>query len=171
MSRLEDDREDLFAEAAALIQRIELRRRTVALSEVDPVHSTLLGIRRDGALSLYLAPDDVWHFDAENRLRRAFHAASLYRAAENGRLARLDRVRTSTESILARTDLTEIEQYELLDALRGRLHTLLTQLRETELTPARHHPAEDDPQKQLGSIVPRIEAIAASPIQVAPPVR
>lgn len=171
MSRLEANREDLFAEATALVERVELRRRTDSAPDDHLYDTVLLGTRKDGSLSLYLAPDDVWHFDPENRLRRAFHATALYRAAADGRLARLERVRTATESILARTDLTDSEQLELLESLRGRLRTLLSQLRRTDLVPTRHHPTEGGLRTLIDSISARIEAIAAAPIQVAPPVR
>lgn len=171
MSRLEANREDLFAEATALVQRVELRKRTGSVRGELLDDTVLLGTRKDRSLSLYLAPEDVWHFDPENRLRRAFHATALYRSAADGRLARLERVRTATESILARTDLTDSEQLELLESLRGRLRTLLSQLHGQDLVLTRHHPMEAGPGTLIDSISARIETIAATPIQVAPPVR
>ena len=73
MARHEDDREDLMREAVALTDRVEL--------SVDGFESLItIGFRSNSAMSIFLGPDAVYHFDPEGRLRRAFVDGLLFRS-------------------------------------------------------------------------------------------
>lgn len=99
MAREQQDREDLFAEATALVRRLEL------IGGATPV---LIGFRRDGAGSVYASPDEVYHFTIQGELRRAFRAGLLYKA-ERGRLVELSRERTEAAVNLWRRELSDAE--------------------------------------------------------------
>jgi hypothetical protein len=86
MARHEQDREDLIAEARALVQRAELK-----LPEVPEV--IVLGFRASGAASLYVGGDEAWHWNDRGQLRRVFLHGVLFRA-HHGRLIGLTRQRT-----------------------------------------------------------------------------
>lgn len=73
MARQEHDREDLLAEAVALVERIELRVG-------DWPQSVTAGFRRDGSASFYLTADEVYQFNTARQLRRAFLAGRLIKA-------------------------------------------------------------------------------------------
>ena len=114
MARHEADREDLFAELAALNPRVEVR--------VDGEGGTVCAGRREstGGWSLYLTPDRVYHFDGEGRLRRAYLEGFLYRS-EGATLSRLRRERSTDETALMRTDLDADELAEFVSAMRSRV--------------------------------------------------
>lgn len=120
MARLESDREDLMAEATALVQRAEFD------VPGQPV-SVIAGYRRDGALSIYFGPDPCFHFDRQLRLRRAFVEGALYRT-QGHTLARLQRSRTGQRVQLIRHDLTEAERDAFCSQLTRRLRELETAL-------------------------------------------
>ena len=88
--RLAQDREDLLAEATALVERIELD-----VDEMD--ESIVIGFRPSGAGSIYFGPDAAYHFTSHNRLRRAYANGLLYKA-EKRRLISLDRRRPRRRS-------------------------------------------------------------------------
>lgn len=117
MARHEADREDLLAEAVALVRRAEWSLP----GQSAPV---LLGERNSGWFSIYLGQDQSWQFDADDRLRRAFVAPALYRT-QGATLARLLRDRTGPATVLQRTDLTAAE----LEAFRADLRRVLRDLR------------------------------------------
>ena len=79
MVRDERDREDLLAEATALVERISLR--------IDPQQEpVVIGFRRDGSASFYCAAEEVYHFNSAGQMRRAYVDGQLFKATA-GRLA------------------------------------------------------------------------------------
>jgi hypothetical protein len=115
--RLEVDREDLLAEATALVDRVEL----AVAGSAEPV---VIGFRAQGAASIYFGADPAYHFNSNGELRRAYCDGLLYKA-EQGRLVALDRRRTDVAVELVRQVLSEAEQaafvLRIADELR-RLH-------------------------------------------------
>src|SRR5688572_5223634 len=97
MARESQDREDLLAEATALVERVEL----AIPGEREPV---VAGFRRDGCLSLFFGADPVYQFNTSNMLRRAYVGGKLYKA-EKGHLIALDRRRESGGVYLVRQPL------------------------------------------------------------------
>ncbi len=155
MAREEHDREDLMAEATALVERVEL---TVA-GFPEPI---VIGFRRDGCASFYFGPDPAWHFNTRQELRRGYVNNALYKA-DRGRLTVLRRERTTNEVQLVSRHLTEPEHMLLVDALGESLATVKTQLASNKYRTGRQVPAGD-------SLVPRIVAWLnnlAIPISVA----
>lgn len=116
MARNEADREDLLAEATALVERIELW--------LDNEHpSVVVGFRATGAASLYFGADPAYHFNADGELRRAYLAGRLLKA-EEGRLVSLLRERVPGEVRLLRHALDAAETQSLLDDLTRQLQLL-----------------------------------------------
>lgn len=113
MARQEQEREDLLAEATALVERAELALTSTSTSRPNIV----IGFRRDGAASLFFGEDPAWHFNAAGALRRAYAEGRLYKA-ERGALVALDRRRTEREVQLIRDELTAAETAALLNRLR-----------------------------------------------------
>lgn len=116
MARQENAREDLLAEATALVERAEF----VIPIDADPV---VVGFRKNGAASLYFGQDEAYHFDSAGRLRRAYLEGRLYKA-DGGRLASLSRNRLAGETQLTRHDLTDAETADFLGRLQRRLVAL-----------------------------------------------
>lgn len=129
MARNETDREDLLAEAAALVKRAEWQVPELP----GPV---LLGERDNGWYSIYLGQDIYYQFDAENRLRRAYVAPALYRT-QGVTLARLIRDRTSDATVLRRTDLTATELEVVRADLRAILHKVRQAVQRPDVRPSR----------------------------------
>lgn len=115
MAREEADREDLLAEARALVERAEIATR-------DGRH-VVLGFREAGGLSLFFEADPVFQFNPAGELRRAFVGGRLLKA-DGQRLASLTRERAPGEVQLVRHDLTPDETAELLADLQDRLDDL-----------------------------------------------
>jgi hypothetical protein len=116
MARQDADREDLFGEAAALVERAEL-------SLPEMVEPLTAGRRRTGGWSTYFGGDPCYHFDEQGRLRRAFAEGRLYRT-QGATLAELERVRTADQTELRRRDLTPAELARFLETARHRLAEL-----------------------------------------------
>ena len=116
MARAERDREDLLAEATALVHRVELK-----LPETD--EHVVIGFRRNGCASVFFGPDPVYQFTTDNKLRRAF-VGGLMIKAEAGRLFSLERRRGSGEVQLVRHELTDDESLQLRDEVLVRLQSL-----------------------------------------------
>jgi hypothetical protein len=114
MATNEGDREDLLAEAVALIRRIEIKPNT----ESD---NLVIGFRAVGWLSIYFGQDLMYQFDEVGRFRRAYVEGLLYRT-QGDAVAQLRRERSATESALLRHDLTgdllTRFQGEVLDKIR-----------------------------------------------------
>ncbi|HXT58916.1 MAG TPA: hypothetical protein VN699_09775 [Pirellulales bacterium] len=116
MARREQDREDLLAEATALVERVELR--VAAFS--SPL---VIGFRAQGAASVYFGADPAYHFNARGELRRA-HVLGLLYKAEDGKLVSLSRRRSAGEVQLLRRDLTVEETERFLSSLSADLLAL-----------------------------------------------
>jgi hypothetical protein len=119
MARQEDDREDLLAEARALVERVEL----VVDALADRAESIVAGFRRDGCLSVYFGADPAYHFNTAGQLRRAYLGGLLYKA-EQGRLVSLERRRADGQVQLVRHELDERQQPQLLEEMRRLLERL-----------------------------------------------
>ena len=113
MARQEHDREDILAEATALVERAEC-------SIAEKAEPIVVGFRRVGAASIYFGSCAAYHFDSAQRLRRAYLAGRLYKA-DRGRLASLDRRRTGDEVQLVRHDLNDAEQADFLNSMQQRI--------------------------------------------------
>lgn len=121
MAREEADREDLLAEATALVERVALL--------VDDLR-VVVGFRRDGAASFYFGADPVYQFNARGELRRAYCGGLLYRAVQ-GRVVELRRDRAAKATVLRRRDLRDDEQINFLAAADQRLRSLSAALRQS----------------------------------------
>jgi len=120
MARQEQDREDLLAEATALVRRVELNVPACG-------DAVVIGFRRDGEASFYLDPDTVYHFNASGQLRRAYCEGLLYKA-QRGRLISLDRQRRDGQVQLLRRELSVPQQATFLAKLAGQLRQLQVEL-------------------------------------------
>ena len=159
MARNESDREDLLAEAVALVRRLEGQ----CSSKTEPF---VAGFRADGRFSLYLGADPVYHFLPDGRLRRAFVCGALYRS-QGRTLAEMRRERTPSTTILRRHDLTESELHAFLTAMRNTLGALLQDMEEGRLHVLRQVPAEDE--SLLSDIRRQLQRIEQTPVKLAPP--
>jgi hypothetical protein len=120
VARDEHDREDLLAEATALVERAEL----LVAGESQPV---TVGFRRDGSASAYFGAEPAFHFNAVGELRRAFDRGLLYKA-DKRRLVSLRRERVPGEVHLLRHELTDEETGEFLSELVDRFARLRSAL-------------------------------------------
>ena len=152
MARSESDREDLMEEATALVERSELQ----CAEFPDPV---VIGFRRNGSLSIFLGQDPVYQFDAEARLRRAFRDGRLYRSQHTG-LAQLTRVRTDTETILQRQDLSEEQRDQFRDVMVTTLSRLLQALDASAYQVCRSVP---DGSAVVPRVIPFLRRIVRNP--------
>lgn len=134
--RQERDREDLLAEATALVERIEL-----SLPGVD--QHVVVGFRANGAASVYFGQDAAYQFNSAGELRRAFVAGRLFKA-ENRRLVALHRQRSPGEVALVHHDLTPAETSELLAAVRGNLESVREALNTERFTIVGQVPGDAD---------------------------
>jgi len=167
MARFEQDREDLLAEAKALVARAEIAIE----GSKEPV---VLGFRREGGASFYFSPDEAYHFNPAGELRRAFFAGLLYKA-EHGRLVSLRRNRTEHETQLLRHDLSDGEQAAFLRRVEEQLQAMEATLQQgtyrilREVLPgegAGEMPAEKPPgviERAAAWLAGRQVKVAASP--------
>ena len=155
MARHEAHREDLLAEATALIERIELHLP----SQDEPI---VVGFRRGGEASIYFGQDLAFHFNAAGQLRRVFRDDELLKA-DRGRLAVLTRRRTDTETQLVRRELDLAETEQLLTDLKARLALLREAIETGAATILRQIP----PDANLLSRVAEWLANLPQPIAVA----
>ncbi len=116
MARQEQDREDLLAEAKALVERVSLR-----IDGTD--EETVVGFRRDGSASLFFGAMRVYQFTSQGQLRRAFVDDLLYKA-EGGRLVALRRQRTDKAVELVRHDLEDDAAEGFMEEMRQHLEKL-----------------------------------------------
>jgi hypothetical protein len=157
MARIQRDREDLLAEATALVQRIELQLPAFA----DPV---IVGFRANGCGSVYFGQDLAYQFSSNGELRRAHDEGILYKA-ERRALVRLERRRGPQSVELVREALDPVRTEQFMAGMTTHLATLRDALARGEFSIIRQVPAEVD-------IVPRLRdwlegltpaKIAASP--------
>lgn len=142
--RQEHDREDLMAEATALVERAEL------IVPLWTEHLTI-GFRRDGSSTFYFGPEEVYQFNSRQQLRRAFHDGQLFKAVD-GKLAQLRRERTPTAVHLLRRDLTPEESADRLLRVRAVLSQLVAACREGQVTLVAQLPAGADVVSRFLSI-------------------
>lgn len=163
MARVEADREDLFAEAVVLTRRLEAKRTTPSTSgESDWL---VAGIRESGAVSIYLGPDCVYHWDDAGRLRRAYLAGDLYRT-QGMTLSRLRRERSDIETALVRHDLSASELVAFQSAMHLVLGRLMSSLGRSDWTIVRQIPSDD--ARLLPDILARIRSALSSDSWIAP---
>jgi hypothetical protein len=154
MARHEEDREDLMAEAKALVHRVEMTVPGLSL----PV---ILGVRTNQWLSIYLDPELVFHFNELGALRRAFVDGLIYRSSSQG-LTRLRRERSDANtSELLRDELSPEELRVFLHDLEGRLRALQDHLKQGRAVVVRQvvAPGDSPPsweQRVAQTIPPRL---------------
>ena len=142
MARDESNREDLLAEATALVERIEL---------VDVAGVTIVaGFRADGEFSVFFDEDPAYHFNAAGELRRAYCDGLLLKAAL-GQLVSLQRVRTEYEVQLVRHTLTDVEQEAFVSRMKNQVGRLANTLATGTFKAERQVPPDAD-------IVGRVQA-------------
>jgi hypothetical protein len=158
VARQEQDREDLLAEATALIERVEIAVPTAA-------EHVVIGFRRDGAASIYFGQDPAYHFNTRGELRRAYIDGRLLKA-DGGRLISLTRQRTDSEVQLQSHELTADEAAQVLDRLTCQLVELSQHLDEGRFRIVGQVPADVDVLSRGRSLLAELRAsmrIAASP--------
>jgi len=116
MARQQHDREDMLAEATALVERASLKLPGYG-------EEIFVGFRTDGSASFYFGPERVYQMTSAGRLRRAFVGGLLYKA-QRGRLVALRRQRTEARVDLVRHELSAGQQRDLVNAARQHLDTL-----------------------------------------------
>jgi hypothetical protein len=138
MAREESDREDLLRDATALVERIEFAR-----SDAGEGEHIFVGFRADGAMSIYLGADPVYHFNSAGELRRAYCDGWLIKA-ESGRLVAMERRRQEHEVQLVRRELSDDAQAAFLGSMSRRLHDLEQRLRSNSLSVVGQVPPDAD---------------------------
>ena len=118
MPRHESDKEDLIADAVALVDRAEYSLIDEVAQETKIV---TVGFRSDCSMSIYFNQDPFYQFDSDGLLRRAFADGFLYRS-QGTTLAKLQRERTEGRVTLVRTDLTQSELQEFHQRMESLLH-------------------------------------------------
>lgn len=127
MARHEADKEDLIADATALIERAEYCRS----GSSSAAEMVTVGFKRDGSLSLYFEQDPFYQFTADGLLRRAFESGFLYRSQDNT-LARLERKRSEQQTTLQRSELTPSELEDFRHRMLQHVNSLLRLLESGE---------------------------------------
>jgi hypothetical protein len=154
----EENREDLLAEATALVERIELR----IAGRDEPL---VAGFRRDGSASFFFGAERVYQFNSQLQLRRAFVDALLYKA-ERGLLVQLERRRGASQTLLLRRELSVQEQQNFLSAAEQRLLELRTAIEAAQFQIVGQHPANADVVGRVLAWLSQISfplAVASSP--------
>ncbi|QDT13951.1 hypothetical protein [Alienimonas californiensis] len=148
MAHTEADRDDLFAEAVALVRRAE----HVVPGLPDEQNPVVAGLHLNGRVSVYCGGTVADHFDPAGRLARAFRTDAegtprLYRS-QGDTLAELVRRRSETGTTLVRRDLGPGELAAFLAATRARLAVLAAGLAGPE---ASRRVAGEDPSSDLSA--------------------
>ncbi|MCA9263054.1 MAG: hypothetical protein KDA60_04375 [Planctomycetales bacterium] len=130
------EREDIMREATALVERAEFQ---IAGSSVVYI----VGFRRNGALSLFCDEDPVFQFTSAHELRRGYWNGTLIKA-EVGRLVRLIRQRSESESLLIRRELSVDESSEFLAKARETLDAIVSAHQQHATTVLQSHPEDLD---------------------------
>lgn len=134
VAREEHDREDLLAEAVALVWRIEWD----VPGEPAPV---VVGFRAEGGGSVYFGPEPAYHFNPRGELRRAIANDRLYKA-EAGRLVELERRRMPDVVELWRHELDAAATTAFVETARARLAALAASIESGAARPLRQVPAD-----------------------------
>jgi hypothetical protein len=145
MARHEAEREDLLAEAHALVDRAEYQ---VPFQE----HLLVAGFRANGALSLFFGEDPALHWNSQGELRRAYAGGLLFKA-EQGHFVAMRRERTDTETSLVRHVLNDDELAAFKAEIRSKLIELRTQLDQGQVQLLREQRVSD------GELALRIRAM------------
>jgi hypothetical protein len=143
MARDESSREDLLREATALVERVELRITGSDTVSCDSVDHIVVGFRANGSASFFFGEDPVYQFNSAGELRRAYVDGLLFKAAR-GRLVSIERKRQPNEVQLLSRHLTDTEQVEFADKMRGRLRELADSLRKGQFAVIGQVPAAAD---------------------------
>ncbi len=141
MARPELDREDLLAEATALVERIEL-----SLPGYD--EPVVAGFRASGCASLFFSADPVYQFNGQSQLRRVYAGGLLYQA-QRGRLAAITRTHRAGRLELTRAPLDDTAQTCLLGAMTAHLAALRGALGSGQVEVVRQVPAAGDSLARL----------------------
>ena len=142
MAQQGEDREDLLAEATALVERIELSMAGVN----EPV---VAGFRRDGSFSIFFGAARVYQFNRLGKLRRAYVDGLLYKA-ERGRLFSLRRERTAGQLTLWRAELAPDAATSFIEAAAAALGGLRMAIAAGTAKIVGQHPAD-------AQVLPRVE--------------
>lgn len=142
MSASDERREDLLADATALVERAELQMPG------EPA-AIVAGFRRAGQLSLYFAEEPVYQFNAAGELRRAFVDGSMIVAIRR-QLVRLAKTRTAEATRLAHQPLDGKQAADLLAAVQERLATLAAAIEGGRIAVQRQVPVD-------GQFLPRLQ--------------
>jgi len=158
MARVESDREDLMAEAVALVRRLELQ---------VPNHDQIvvIGFRANGWLSVYFGADAMYQFDEQGRLRRAFLGGLLYRT-QGTTLAQLRRERTDAETTLRRRDLTPQELTDFRSVMLSEIAALHDHFMQHRVVILRQVPTDDDSLRN--NFTTGLDSVLKSPEFLAP---
>ena len=135
MAREQSNREDLLAEATALVERVEIR--------ADGFKPIVMGFRRDGSWSVFFGASPVYQFNSRGELRRAYADDLLYKA-EEGRLVSLRRERRDDKVLLLRHELTREETAEFLARASRDLNKLRVALSEESYEETGRVPQDSD---------------------------
>ncbi len=158
MAREQHDREDLLAEATALVERIEFDLPGYG-------ESIVAGFRTSACASLFFGADPVYQFNSQRQLRRAYVGGVLYKA-ERGRLVSLTRERSAGGLQLVRGQIDDAGQARFLSEMATHLAALGSALESGRFTIVGQVPDDADVtarvREWLGQLGEAIE-LAASP--------
>lgn len=129
--------EDIMVESVALVDRIEFQCDAIGF---DPI---VVGFRRNGAMSLFIGDEEVYHFNSTGQWRRGFWCGRLLKA-DQGQLAELTRDRAGTETVLKRVDLSDGQQQQHTDRLGQRVIRLRDALDQNQVCVIRQINATGD---------------------------
>lgn len=160
MSRLEQERDDIFREIQALSPRLQLQ--IAGQSQVVTAGQRTA----TGGWSIFFDQDPVYHFDDRGRLRRAFSNGHLFRT-QGKTLARLTRERNAREVNLHRHDLEPAELDAFLAEMQSRLDALRGSLQAGDATVLREEPLEMSTITQLAEA---LDTIAGAALALADPI-
>ena len=136
MAKIEHDREDLIAEAVALVERVELA--------VPHEHElVVVGFRENGCGCIYFGPQPVYQFNSLGQFRRAF-VEDVKITAQAGRLASLHRRVQDGQVQMVRHNFTVDETQAFLTTMVNRLTSLCNQIASGEVTVTRQIPSDID---------------------------
>ncbi len=116
MAKQEVPKEDLIAQATALVNRIEFRT-----DSDQPL--IVVGFRSDDSISFYFGEQPVYQFNTRDELRRVHVEAGMLKA-EHRRLVRLEKRRTQGEVQLIRHELSDEDQAALISDVQRRLEEI-----------------------------------------------
>lgn len=147
MARSPEPREDLIAEATALVPRAEM----AVPGEAEPV---VVGFRGEAA-SVYFGDDPAYHFTAAGALRRAFSSGVMLKA-QSGRLVSLVRENRAGETLLHRREASADEQQEFLAAAAARLAAFAAAVAEGSIEMLRQAPEGAEAAPRIKSWLARL---------------